>query len=285
LGIGEIFILICINRNKTEDFSNMTLFDGGYDFPPRNLNGEFKVKFKNTFIYSELIYKNIQFNYTYINNFPIFRGNMLEWDNCPRTNYCSIFDYYSPEQFYLLNKIIIEWTKKNYNKDNWFIFINAWNEWGEGSYLEPDEKYGYASINSLSKAIFNLPYIKRLSLKNLNESNAIAIQVHIYYEDFINEIIEKTNNIPVKFDLFISTDSAYKKTIIESYIKNNSNAYKFEVQIFPNKGRDVLPLLLQLKKRIKNYKYFCHIHTKKSLNINIGDNWRKYIYHNLLGFK
>jgi hypothetical protein len=41
----------------------------------------------------------------------------------------------------------------NYNKTNWFIFVNAWNEWGEGSYLEPDDKYGYSSINSLSKAL------------------------------------------------------------------------------------------------------------------------------------
>ena len=285
LGIGEIFILICINENKTQDFSNVTLFDAGYDFPPRNRIKEFKVKFKNTFIYSELIYYNMQFNYANISNFPIYRGNMLEWDNSPRTNISTIFDYYSPEQFYMLNKIIIEWTKKTFNKENRFIFINAWNEWGEGSYLEPDEKYGYASINSLSKAIFNLPYVQRYSLNDLNELNYIAIQAHIFYEDLINEIIEKTNNIPVKYHLFISTDSVYKKTIIENYIKNNSNANACEVQIFPNKGRDVLPLLLQLKNRIKNYKYFCHIHTKKSLHVNIGDEWRKYMYNNLLGSK
>ena len=243
------------------------------------------MKFKNTYLYSELIYKNILFNYTNVKSFPIYRGNMLEWDNCPRRNICLIYDYYSPEQFYMVNRIIVEWTKKNYNEENRFIFINAWNEWGEGSYLEPDEKYGYASINSLSKAIFNLPYIKRNSLEILNESKKIAIQAHVFYEDLISEIIEKTNNIPVKFDLFISTDSAYKKAIIESYIKNNSHSNISEVKIFPNRGRDVLPLLLQLKKRIKNYKYFCHIHTKKSYHINIGDEWRKYMFNNLLGSK
>ena len=42
-GIGELFILICINENITQDFSNITLFDAGYDFPPRNGIQEFKV--------------------------------------------------------------------------------------------------------------------------------------------------------------------------------------------------------------------------------------------------
>ena len=67
-----------------------------------------------------------------------------------------------------------------------------------------------------------MPYIKINNLKNL--TNKIAIQAHVYYEDLIDQIIEKTNNIPIKFDLFISTDSKIKKKIIENHIKNNSNA-------------------------------------------------------------
>lgn len=40
-----------------------------------------------------------------------------------------------------------------------------------------------------------------------------------------------------------------------------------------------MPLLIQMKNKIKRYKYICHIHTKKSLFIDIGDNWRNYLYN------
>lgn len=33
------------------------------------------------------------------------------------------------------------------------IFLNAWNEWGEGAYMEPDLKFGHGYIDSLKKVL------------------------------------------------------------------------------------------------------------------------------------
>ena len=111
---------------------------------------------------------------------------MVQFDSCPSLNKCDIFDHYSPEQFYFVNKLIIDWTKKHYNKENRYFFVNSWNNWHEGTYLEPDQKYGYASINSLSKAIFNLTYIEQYNLNYLNNESKIAVHIHLFYEDLIN---------------------------------------------------------------------------------------------------
>lgn len=35
------------------------------------------------------------------------------------------------------------------------IFLNAWNEWGEGDYMEPDQKFGHGYIDALHKALID----------------------------------------------------------------------------------------------------------------------------------
>ena len=284
-GIGELYIICALNQYEIKDFDNMKSIDAIYQFSPRDsLN--YNIKYDEKFLYTATLYKEFDNNYS--NNIDFYKGSMLEFDNTARKkkDYV-IFQNYSPEQFYMLNRKIIEWTTLKYNNTNRFVFVNAWNEWGEGTYLEPDEKYGYASINALSKAIFNISYNNHnYNLSHLMVDPKIAIQAHIYYEDLIEEMINKINNIPVKYDLFISTNSIKIKHIINIYIKKLSNLNNYEILICENKGRDVLPLLLQLNNNIiKKYKYFCHIHTKKTTFTNFGDDWRKYLLENILGSK
>ena len=281
LEIGEIFILLPFT-NIYNETKLIKFVDGLYD----SLNINFEDKFtynQNNLYYSGIIYKNILLNKKY-KNFTFYRNSLLEISN--NSNKKSLKNY-CPEKYYILNKIIIKWTKRKFKKHNKFIFINSWNDYENRNYLEPDEIYGYASINSFSKALFNIPFNRNKYIHyNLNNSCIIAIQAHIYYEDLIMDIIIKTNNIPYKFDLFISTISIYLKFKIEKIIKRYSKSNKYEIKIVKNKGRDVLPMINQMKHQIKKYKYFCHIHTKKSNHdITLGKYWRKYLYKNLLGNK
>ena len=76
--------------------------------------------------------------------------------------------------------IIINWTKNNLNKINGLFFINSWNNYLENNYLEPDEVYGYGSINIYSKSLFNIPFpSENYHLFNFENKCIIAIQAHI----------------------------------------------------------------------------------------------------------
>jgi len=190
IGLGEIYIIVCLNDYNFNEIKNLKLFDEVYEFSPRD-SFKYFIKDMPYSLYTKTLYKEID-NLNTSDDFPLYRGSMLEFDNSPRKKRKSmIYKNYSPEQFYMINKKIINWTRDRYNENNRFIFFNAWNEWGEGTYLEPDKKYGYASINELSKALFNKPY-KELTtnFSYFNRaSSIIAIQVHLYYIDLINEII------------------------------------------------------------------------------------------------
>jgi len=149
--------------------------------------------------------------------------------------------------------------------------------------LEFDEKFGYSSINSFTKSLLDLPYQEKNNFISNNKKTIIAIQVHVFYEDLFEKILERINLIPFKYDLYISTTSEEKKIKIEKYLINSNHNY-YEIRIFENKGRDVYPFINQMRIFYKYYKYICHLHTKKSLHKKLlGLNWSEYIYQNLIG--
>ena len=190
----------------------------------------------------------------------------------------------NPEKFFILFKKYLDIIK---TKNDTYILFMCWNNYIDNSYLEPNEKFGYSYLNYFSKAVFNFDDNVMLNeIESLNYKSKIAVQVHLYYYDLLGEIINKINNIPAKFDLFISIISPKIYNNLKEYICRHSKANYYEILIVENKGRDILPFINQMKNKFKFYKYLCHIHTKKSKTaISLGFRWRNYLFENLLGKK
>jgi hypothetical protein len=240
--IGKIFIFYPFIGNFTAN-KFLTDFDATYDFSKVDLIEHTMIK-GNILYYSGIVYKNLILNELNF-NFSLYRSCFLNYEN---------FDDYNPEKFYISNNLIFNWTISNYEQNKGILFINSWNNYKDGKYLEPDEIYGYASINSFSKSLFNLPFRQNNSLSiNTDNKITIAIQAHVFYEDLMMEIINRLNLIKFKYDLFISTISKEKKEFIKKCLLN-SNAGKYEIKVLDNIGRDVFPFISQMKKKYKNYK-------------------------------
>lgn len=74
------------------------------------------------------------------------------FDHSPRSGYRGIILRNStPENWYNYLRSIFSITSERNHEDN-IVFIKAWNEWGEGNYMEPDLKYGKGYINYTRKA-------------------------------------------------------------------------------------------------------------------------------------
>lgn len=81
-------------------------------------------------------------------------GGFINWDNTPRHGRRgSVFSGVSPEKFGFYMDLQLKHIHEKY-KNN-YLFLFAWNEWGEGGYLEPDEWNGYEYLNALKAAIEN----------------------------------------------------------------------------------------------------------------------------------
>lgn len=73
------------------------------------------------------------------------------FDHSPRSGkYGLIIDGSTPSLFYKHCKRVLDLVSK---KDNKFVMLRSWNEWGEGNYMEPDIVYGKQYIEALRKAI------------------------------------------------------------------------------------------------------------------------------------
>ena len=87
-------------------------------------------------------------------SFMRFRGVMTGWDNTPRVqNAGQIFVNSHPENYRRWLAATIDQTRTLRREEERIVFINAWNEWGEGCHLEPDQHFGRAYLEATRTAL------------------------------------------------------------------------------------------------------------------------------------
>lgn len=77
-------------------------------------------------------------------------GAIVNYDDTPRRGVKgTVFINSSPDKF---QHYLRELLKIDEQKDRPFIYLTAWNEWGEGAYLEPDALNQYQYLEAVKKA-------------------------------------------------------------------------------------------------------------------------------------
>ena len=124
--------------------------------------------------------------------YKFFRGVMLGWDNTPRRmNKSVIYENFSIKAYERWLKGCVDYCKENLEPNERLVFINAWNEWGEGTYLEPDDRYGHSYLRSTKKIICDKKesekIVKRIILvshdAHFNGAQILALNIARYLKE------------------------------------------------------------------------------------------------------
>jgi GT2 family glycosyltransferase/SAM-dependent methyltransferase len=160
-GIGEIYIA------QVESFELVTAgirpedlgCDAAVEFPPQGMaeprapSGEL---LNQNFAGAVADYHDLAVRYATreLPSYKRFMGVMPGWDNTARRqNNSYSFERATPGAFQAWLETAVKRTKQQYCGDERLVFINAWNEWAEGAYLEPDRRFGHSFLQAHLNAL------------------------------------------------------------------------------------------------------------------------------------
>lgn len=182
----------------------------------------------------------------------------------------------------ILRSYYLQWYKHNSTETNDIAFYDLRKDNIKYMFNKP-VKCLYATAPLLEYAVLDTN--KDTIEISLPKNKKIAVHIHIFYIDLLNELIIYLNNIPVLFDLFISIPENVQCNTRElnQVLADIKNVNVIDIQITPNVGRDIAPLLCTFGNKLKQYDYFAHLHTKKTLEDITLKDWREHILSHIMG--
>lgn len=150
-GLGDLYLVAAQSFGITDP--RPYGFDAAVEFPPHGVlrediksQKETNPDFKGEIYSYESLVHNSRIRPT--KDYAVYRTVSPSWDNTARKGVkAHIFAGSTPALYGRWLETAIDDTINRHPEGQRFVFINAWNEWAEGAYLEPDKKYGYAYLN------------------------------------------------------------------------------------------------------------------------------------------
>lgn len=204
-GFGGIFVI-----GANTDFNTEKHLDGVLNHEPQDAIFRIKPKIEQGIMkygYKELWETLLKTESFRANT---YYGGFVGYDNTPRRGRSGIVvEGMSPDIFQKYLSMLIA---KNESAGNEYVFLNAWNEWGEGMYLEPDIENGYSYLEAVKKAREN--YIEYLD--DYNEDSKILSLSWKKELDFYREKAFRYEKYWKIFDAWMNLREQGKK--IENYL-------------------------------------------------------------------
>jgi lipopolysaccharide biosynthesis protein len=203
--------------------------------------------------------------------YPLFRGVCPSWDNTPRRgDSASILGHSSPVGFQNWLLRALRETEERLPDAERLVFVNAWNEWAEGCYLEPDQRYGYAYLEAVRVASV------RASVAQSTPSRpSLGVVVHAEGPRLLHEIIRRLQAIDPPPAVIVTT-SPECRSEVETQVRESR--LSGDVVTVGDHGCDVLPFMHVLPLcEERGHDVILKLHTGRG-----GGHWRDELLASLL---
>lgn len=114
-----------------------------------------------------------------------FRGIAPSWDNAARRRKggATVVHGSTPQLYEQWLRRTVARTLEEQEGDERILFINAWNEWGEGCYLEPDAKFGRAYLEATRRVLQSPPQALLEDLRKERETTEPGVDAMAQWLD------------------------------------------------------------------------------------------------------
>lgn len=193
-GVGEILIgMVQFEQDNPQVFG----FDIAIEFPPHKIGRELnpindlldiqEPGFQGTaYSYDDLVDRGRTVGAPH---YPLIRGACPSWDNeARRPSKGTTYHGSTPEKYasWLEQCCAFAIQYPVYGRS--LVFVNAWNEWAEAAYLEPDRRFGYAYLEATHAAASSsyehwdgIPTVRKILLvtHDMHNHGAQQLALHI----------------------------------------------------------------------------------------------------------
>jgi lipopolysaccharide biosynthesis protein len=144
------------------------------------------------------------------------------------------------------------------------------------------------TINVNATLMSILPDMATTKKITQNKFGKIAVCAHVYYTEMLDELLDKSDSIPVPYDFIATTDTDEKVKFIKKVAAKRQRIKKIIVRKLPqNRGRDMSALFIACRDLFVSDQYdlVCRIHTKKSPQVEAarGNLFKRHLIENILG--
>jgi lipopolysaccharide biosynthesis protein len=208
---------------------------------------------------------------------PRIRTVVPSWDSEPEKpgRGCSLLNA-TPDRYRRWLAAAMTYAREHPVAGDSYVFVNGWNNWAEGAYLEPDRRYGYAFLQATRDASTSgAPLV----VPQAADAPPVVI-VHAFYPDLLPEMLAPLVSWGLPYELHVTALAERADEIRARLAGAGVEATLHSVE---NRGRDILPFL-RVARQVPpaGDRLILKLHTKRSPHRGDGAAWRRDLTKKLL---